>query len=59
MTKQKMTTIFKKYQRSSAVKKQKFLDSFEKKMIYRTTKTENPETTKKMVDRALHKITTK
>ena len=53
MTNRKATTILKKYRKSSASKKQRFFDSFEKKMIYRTTKTENPETTKKMVNEVL------
>lgn len=51
-----MTTVsiikkLKTYQKSSpsSKKRSKYLRAFETKMIYRTTKTENPETTKKMV----------
>lgn len=34
--------------------RQIFLGNFEKKMLYRTTKTENPETTIKMVEKVLN-----
>ncbi len=56
MTKQNIITIIKKYQNSSDIQRQKFLNTFKEKMIYRTTKTENPETTKKMVRQVLNKI---
>jgi len=56
MTNQRTVNILRKYKKSSASKKQRFLDSFEKRMIYRTTKTENPETTRKMVDKVLKKL---
>ena len=47
--------IFKKYQQVSRESKnyQDYLLSFEMKMIYRTTKTENPETTPKMIKESL------
>ena len=44
------------YQKSSKSKRAKYLRDFEEKMIYRTTKTENPETTPKMVREVLHKF---
>ena len=56
MTKQSIITILKKYQKSPAVKRQEFLRNFEEEMIYRTTKTENPETTQKMVREVLDRI---
>ncbi|MBU2545503.1 hypothetical protein KKC65_03595 [Patescibacteria group bacterium] len=56
MTNQRTVNILRKYRKSSASKKQRFFDSFEKRMIYRTTKTENPETTRKMVDKVLKKL---
>ncbi len=46
------------YQRSSAGSKKRsnYMGNFEMKMIYRTTKTENAETTKKMVKSVLAKM---
>ena len=55
MTKQNITTILKKYQKSPGRKRREFLRIFEEKMIYRTTKTENPQTTHKMVRDVLNK----
>lgn len=53
----KNTTIakLKKYQTASKNGKlrRSYLRTFEKKMIYRTTKTENPETTLGMVKKVL------
>ena len=59
MTKDKIITILRKYQNSPKKDRRKFLRAFEEKMIYRTTKTENPETTRKMVRDILNKFTTK
>jgi len=55
MTKQKVLTTLKKFQRLSDRSRQRFFSAFEKKMIYRTTKTENPETTLQMVQKVLDK----
>lgn len=59
MTKRNITAIFKKYKKSSAKKRREFLRAFEEKMIYRTTKTENPQTTRRMVRDVLDKIAAK
>lgn len=59
MSKQKMIKILKKYQKSPLEKQEKFWRAFEEKMIYRTTKTENPQTTKTMVRRVLNKVSVK
>jgi len=59
MTKRNIITILKKYQKSPASKRRQFLRAFEEKMIYRTTKTENPETTHKMVREVLDRISPK
>lgn len=55
MTKQKVLNTFKKFQRLSDQSRQRFFSAFEKKMLYRTTKTENPETTSQMVQKVLGK----
>lgn len=47
---------FKKYQKASPKKRAKYMSSFEEQMIYRTTKTENPETTLRMVRQVLRKF---
>lgn len=57
MSRKKIIQNFGKYQKASKKKQEEFLRNFEKKMIYRTTKTENPETTYSMVERVLNKIT--
>ena len=59
MTKQNITKILKEYQSGSDKKRLEYLHDFEKKMIYRTTKTENPQTTYKMVREVLDKLATK
>ena len=59
MTDKTIVKSFKKYQKASSKKRSAFLRAFEKKMIYRTTKTENPETTRGLVDRVLHKLKAK
>jgi len=53
MTKQKVLNTFKKFQHLSGQSRQRFFNVFEKKMLYRTTKTENPETTPQMVQKVL------
>lgn len=53
--KQKETTQnFKNFKNLPEKSRQIFLGNFEKKMLYRTTKTENPETTIKMVEKVLN-----
>lgn len=59
MTKQKVVNTFKKFQSLSDKARQQFFSAFEEKMIYRTTKTENPETTIQMVQRVLGQYQTK
>ncbi len=59
MIKKEIITSLKKYQRASQKKKNQYLKDFEFKMIYRTTKTENPETTRKIVIQALHDLAQK
>lgn len=55
MSNQRMLNIIKKFQRLSDKSRQQFFNAFEKKMLYRTTKTENPETTLQMVQKVLSK----
>lgn len=45
----KLLQSLKKYRNADQNKRRDYLNRFEEKMIYRTTKTENPETTPKMV----------
>lgn len=45
----------KKYRKTTGTKRAAYMRSFEEKMIYRTTKTENPETTPSLVRRVLRK----
>ena len=59
MTKQKIISSFKDYKRLSDKSRQRFFSAFEKKMLYRTTKTENPETTPQMVQKVLNKLAVK
>jgi len=59
MTKENIMTILRKYQKSSEKDRWEFLRTFEEKMIYRTTKTENPKTTRKMVRDVLNKFVAK
>jgi hypothetical protein len=58
MIAQSIIKSFKNYQKASAngKKRRNFLRGFEKKMVYRTTKTENPSTTKRMVEKVLSKF---
>ena len=58
MTKQNLLKSLVKYKKSPK-KKQAYLKAFEKKMLYRTTKTENPTTTKKLIAQVLKKLETK
>jgi len=53
MSVEKITQILRNYHKMSVNKREAYLRSFEEKMIYRTTKTENPETTPRMVRRIL------
>lgn len=53
MTKQRILNTIRNFRRLSDKSRQRFFSAFEKKMIYRTTKTENPETTAKMVQKVL------
>lgn len=57
MSKQNIIKIFKKYQKTSRKKRRKYFRTFEEKMLYRTTKTENSETTRNMVQEILNKLT--
>jgi hypothetical protein len=56
MTTQTIQKIFQRFQKASPTQRQKYFRIFEKKMIYRTTKTENPETTPALVRRVLGEI---
>ena len=58
MTKQRILNAIKNFQSLSGEARQRFFSAFEKKMIYRTTKTENPETTLRMVKNILSKYPT-
>jgi hypothetical protein len=59
MTAKNILTILKNYRKSSREKKRAYLRTLEKKMLYRTTKTENPETTMGMVEKVLKRLSTK
>ena len=52
----KILQIFKNYQKLGNAEQRAYISRFEEKMIYRTTKTENPETTPQMVREILHKF---
>lgn len=56
MSIQKILQALKNYQKTSKSKRQSYMDVFEEKMLYRTTKTENPQTTPKMVQAVLAKL---
>ena len=58
MSKQQITKILKAFQKTPANSKSRreYFNMFEKRMAYRTTKSENPEVTEKMVDKVLLKI---
>ena len=61
MSDTKITTILKKYQKTSPNSKARksYFSAFEKKMIYRTTKTENPSTSMRTVNKILRKLALK
>jgi hypothetical protein len=61
MSNNKIITIIKKYQKISSDSKARksYFSAFEKKMIYRTTKTENPSTSMRMVNKVLSKVSVK
>jgi hypothetical protein len=58
MSKQQIITILKVFQKASANSKLRrdYFSMFEKRMVYRTTKSENPEVTEQMVNRVLLKL---
>ena len=61
MSNHKIITTLKKYQKTprQSQSRREYFRLFEKKMLYRTTKTENAQTTKGMVNRVLRKLSTK
>lgn len=61
MSKQQIITILKAFQKSPAKSRMRrdYLSAFEKKMVYRTTKSENPEFTLKMVEKVFRKLNSK
>jgi len=59
MSNKQIIAILKNYQKKSSTDKKSYLRMFEKKMLYRTTKTENPETTMSMVEKVLRKLSPK
>ncbi|KKR15423.1 MAG: hypothetical protein UT42_C0002G0004 [Candidatus Falkowbacteria bacterium GW2011_GWA2_39_24] len=61
MSNTEISANLKKYQKASANSKARrsYFSAFEKKMIYRTTKTENPQTTMGMVNKVLNKLAIK
>ncbi len=58
MNKQKIIDNFKSFKHLSDTARQQFFVAFERKMLYRTTKTENPKTTLKTVQKVLDQIAT-
>ena len=58
MSRTALLALLKKYKKSSAksASRRGYLRAFEKKMLYRTTKTENPETTLQMVLKVLQRF---
>lgn len=54
-------TILKSFQKAPAKGKirREYFEAFEKKMAYRTTKTERPEVTVRMVEKVFQKATSK
>ena len=59
MSNKQKIDILKVFQKAPAKGKlrQEYLNVFEKRMVYRTTKTENPEVTLKMVEKVFKKLT--
>ncbi len=56
MTQKNIVKKLKKYKKLSDKKRSAYFSVFEKKMLYRTTKTENPSTTMRMVNKVLNKL---
>lgn len=56
MAKKNIIATLKAYRKSSMKKRQSYFRDFAEKMMYRTTKTENPETTRAMVKKVLSRI---
>lgn len=56
MTYIKILKSFQKFRQLSDRSRLKFFSAFEKKMLLRTTKTENPETTFPMVQKVLTRL---
>ena len=58
MSNDQIIQIVKNYQQTSfgSKSRQKYFRLFERKMLYRTTKTENPTTTQGMINKTLNKI---
>lgn len=58
MSRNTLLAILRKYKKSSptSASRRAYFRAFEKKMLYRTTKTENPETTLQMVLKVLHRF---
>lgn len=56
-----MIAILKAFQKAPAKSKMRreYLNMFEKRMAYRTTKSENPEVTLKMVEKVFQKLNPK
>lgn len=61
MSNQQIITILKAFQKSPANGKMRreYLNMFEKRMVYRTTKSENPELTLRIMEKVLHKLNPK
>ena len=58
MFNRQITTILMAFQKAPAKSKMRrgYFNMFGRRMAYRTTKSENPEVTEKMVDRVFRKI---
>ncbi len=61
MSQKQIITILKAFQKSPAKSRmrRKYLSVFEKKMAYRTTKSENPEVTVKTVEKVFRRLNSK
>lgn len=61
MSNQQIIATLKAFQKSPAKSKMRreYLSAFEKKMVYRTTKSENPEATLKMMEKVFRKFNLK
>lgn len=56
MSAKKILDIFRSYQKARKGENRAYLKKFEERMIYRTSKTENPEVTPGMVSEVLRKL---